>query len=71
MYCICTLFPLRFVGDLYYTAIDELLVSLSIDSLGIVRISTGDFFSVHTVGVLVRPLDFKTPITMTIMTMAM
>jgi hypothetical protein len=65
MYCICALFPLGFVGDLEY-AIDELLVSLSIDSPGIVRISTGEIFSAHTIGVLVRPLDFKPPITITL-----
>jgi hypothetical protein len=32
----------------------------------IVGISTGEIFSVHTIGVLVRPLDFKPPITITI-----
>jgi hypothetical protein len=42
------------------------LTSLSIASLGIVGISTGEIFPAHTIGVLVRPLDFKPPITITI-----
>jgi hypothetical protein len=39
---------------------------LSIDSPEIVRISTGEIFSVHITYVFVRPLDFKPPITITI-----
>ena len=39
--------------------------SLSIDSLGIVGVSTGEIFIVHTICVLARPLDFKPPITIT------
>jgi hypothetical protein len=53
-------------------AIQGFRASLSIDSLGIVRISTGEIFLVPTVGgLLVRPLDFKPPITITIIALLM